>query len=83
MAAVGPNVFFDGSLGNTSIPAQFSRFDGNRLQFVNSWPYWLTSLLVMVVTAILLAVIIEKKGDDDNMLTVRKVIDEVEKKSFD
>ena len=83
MAAIGPNVFFDGSLGNTSVPAQFSRIDASRLQFTNSWPYWLTSLLVVVVVAIMLAVVIVKEGNDDNTLTIRKVIEEVEKRSFD
>lgn len=83
MAAIGPNVFFGGSLGSTSISGNSSGLDDTRLQFANSWPYWLTSLLVMVVTTILLGVIIVKKGDDDNMLTVMKVIDEYEKMSFD
>lgn len=83
MAAIGPNVFFDGTLGNTSVSAKFSRFDDTRQQFTNSWPFWLASLLVIVVITILLAIIIAKEKNDDNMLTIRKVIDEVEKKSFD
>lgn len=83
IGAVGPNIFFDGTLGNTTVDAAFSRFEDSKQQFVNSWPYWLTSLLIIFVISILLTVMIVKEGNSVNTLTIRRVVAEVKKGSFD
>lgn len=55
-SVIGANVFFEGSLGNTtSIPAQ-SLEEVQR--FICSWTHWIVTVAVVILTTILLAVLV-------------------------
>lgn len=58
MAAIGPNIFFDGSLGDMTISANVRKYSFDKLELYNSWPYWFVSLVDFVIGSVLLLVMV-------------------------